>query len=231
MTINELGKRLKVKYPQYASLSDQQAGELLLQKYPEYSSSLDVPKPPLFTGRAIERMQKETAYTVEAINHANAPHIAQKAVEDTIAERARLREAADSTHLNLITQNENATKLKVDLPTASLIRLEEERVKTEVAKARKLTAIKVSENRHLERNRLQAYEREVHIDMQAALGMHMMDVEKLDYLAHKIAQLKKQNAEPERIAALERVRVQMERRLLETDDQEHLAGIDPPSEG
>jgi len=41
MTLADLGKRLKLKYPAYASLSDYEAGELLLRKYPQYSAYLN----------------------------------------------------------------------------------------------------------------------------------------------------------------------------------------------
>lgn len=75
-----------------------------------------------------------------------------------------------------------------------------------------------------EQIRILGYEQEVQVDMQAALGMHMMDVEKLDYISGKIALLKAQNADSERIETLERLRVQMERRLLETNDGKTVEG-------
>src|SRR5665811_1324472 len=68
--------------------------------------------PPMFASHAVARMQKETVYTVETINHANAPYIAQKAVDDKIAETERLRQVAEATHTNVVTQNENATSFK-----------------------------------------------------------------------------------------------------------------------
>lgn len=44
MTLNELGQKVKTKYPEYKSLSDEEAGKKVIEKYPQYRSSVsDLP--------------------------------------------------------------------------------------------------------------------------------------------------------------------------------------------
>ena len=233
MTIKELAAKLKKKYPDYANLSDEHAVERLIAKYPEYKSYLghEPPKTPMFAGHAIKRMQTETEYTKQVVEHANAPYLAQRAVDEAISSLDRQKELQEVTHTNAVIHTQHATSLKVDPATANLIRMEEEKVKTDVDRAKQLSRLKVQEDWELHQSRLAAYDLEVQVDMQAALGMHMMDVEKLDYISGKIALLKAQNADPERIATLVKIRVQMERRLLEADDGKKLAGVDEEAEG
>lgn len=126
------------------------------------------------SGHAVARMQKETIHTVETINHANAPYIAQRVVDDTIAERERVRQAADSTHLNLITQNSNATTLKVDPATANLIRLERERARVQIETAQQLAAIEVGKAKEIDINRLAGYRIELSHDLEFLLRRKLM---------------------------------------------------------
>lgn len=232
--LKRLGRVIKSKYPEYAAASDEEVGRIIAAKYPQYAKDLSLPAIPVLTGSEVTALEGESAKLTKY-----AGYLATRDAVTTQVQGIRHKAETDRTaHEMAITQVEaqkaiieKALEHNMDPANYGVVRVEQERAGTEVVKAKKMAAIKILENKHLERNRLQAYEREANIDMQAALGMHMMDVEKLDYMAHKIARLKKENAEPERIAALERVRVQMERRLLEADDQEDVAGIDPPSEG
>lgn len=123
-----------------------------------------------------------------------------------------------------------ALKEGLDLPSHMTLVVEEAKVKTEVRRTFRLAAIDVMKARALEKTRLQGYEREARIDMEAVLGMHMLPVEKLDYMNAKILRLKKQGAEPERITAMEALRDQMERRLLENPAEEDVEGSDNPQE-
>jgi hypothetical protein len=231
--LKRLGQAIKSKYPEYAGASDEEVGRVIAKKYPQYAGGLTAAVVPNITKgeeKAIAAetpklaaynayLQQRTVVTAQIDAARNQPELLESAHEVTI-----------STQQNLITQNYNATTLKVDPATANQMRLEEERARIEITKTRELTAIEILKNRDLEQNRLEGYKKEVQIDLQAALGMHMLQVEKVDYIARKISELTAQTADPDRIAFLEKLRVQMERRLLETDDEEDMAGIDSPPE-
>ena len=231
--LKRLGQVIKAKHPEYSGASDEDVGRIIAKKYPQYAGGLIAAAIPNITKGEEKAIAAETPKFAAYNAYLGYRTVIEQQIDKARKQPELLESAHEvtiSTQQNVITQNYNATTLKVDPATASQMRLEEERARIEIAKTRELTAIEILKNRDLENNRLEAYEREAHIDMQAALGMHMMDIEKLDYLAHKIFQLQQSGAEPERINALEKIRVQMERRLLEANDQEHVAGIDPASE-
>lgn len=53
MTLEELGKKVKLKYPQYKNISDIELGKSILEKYPQYESSLTDRKTGVVQGQKI----------------------------------------------------------------------------------------------------------------------------------------------------------------------------------
>jgi hypothetical protein len=180
-------------------------------------------------------------------NYAAKMEINARSVDHELTEQpkrlAQETEVRDLTHRQTIEQTQATHDLNVnvlipaakdktlDVPTLMVVRVEEERSRIALEAERQKVSIEVDKVRQLEDNRLYGYEREARIDIQAALGMHLKSVETIDYVGYKIERLRAENANPDRIKVLERIRDQMEKRLLEAPEQEGLGGIDPAPEG
>jgi hypothetical protein len=195
------------------------------------------PKPHFFIDTRIKHTQKQVEYYKTKLLQQDAITETPRRIADNVElEKATHQTLVETQRTNLSSQQaqqkqiEFASSNNMDVPTSNAWRFEQEKAVIDVDKTRKLTKVEISKTKHLERNRLKAYKKEVQIDLNAALGMHMLHIEKIDYLGRKISELRTQTADPDRIAFLEKLRVQMERRLLETDDQENVAGIDPAPE-
>lgn len=46
MNAQQFGQRVKLKYPEYSDMSDEELGQKMMAKYPEYADIADIPPRP-----------------------------------------------------------------------------------------------------------------------------------------------------------------------------------------
>jgi hypothetical protein len=188
-------------------------------------------------------LRARTEQEILQINHAAQIHMSvtsmaheEQILPAKLAEQDALRKTMHATAMaqNVAIQKltEQATALGLDVTNYGVSKLEELRLQHDIKRAKELSQLKIAEAKALDENRIHIYAEEKQIDISGAVGLHLLDIEKLDFVLGKIARLKKDNADPAHIETFERICVQMERRLLAAPEQsENVEGIDEDSEG
>lgn len=253
MTINELGKVLKRKFPQYDHLTDHDAGQLLLKKYPEYKSRLDgalgatigmeMKRVPVFAQHAKNRMLAEEEYNTALHQHATFIDNLKKIENEKQVNENRTQELAESTHVVSLSVNRQATSLGVDAPTASAIRLLQEQTQLEINKFEAQEKIRVDMLRKTEEIKIATYAQEANIDFQAVEREQLLPHERVLAISNHLKHLVIERAEIENSNKSDSVKQkllgiqdglietfqknlndQMARHLLQTPDEKDMEG-------
>jgi len=251
-----LGKIVKQKYPQYANLSDEEVGRLVAKKYPQYAKELSLPQIPSLTGAETKVLVKENEHFA-----AYGSYLASRDVIVTQAQTARHKaetdknahEQANKTHEVTIhtleativqsdaqkVLTEQALDNGMDIPTHNQFRLSVENQKLEISKAQELSKLKLDE-----------YQKEVNIDLNAILAQKLIAHETVLGIKARLQSLIQEREDignlkvsgdtkqrlldqQDKVIAVfqENLRVQMERHLLQDGAKEDLGGNQPPPDG
>lgn len=98
ITVEQLGKTVKAKYPAYASKSDTEVGQAVLKKYPQYSSRVQpaAPVAPKPEDRTVGNYLKEGAYGVGRGLRNDATGIAQTVAHPIDTVEGMMQQANES---------------------------------------------------------------------------------------------------------------------------------------
>lgn len=130
-------------------------------------------------------------------------------------EQDGLSELRKATTTASIKVAESCATLVLDPPTFAAVRLEQEKVKADLERARGLSEIKITEAEQMDINRVKVLRQEREIDIQGVIGLGLKDLETLDYISYKIETLQQQNASPQRLKNLEEYRDRLARKIFQ----------------
>lgn len=168
---------------------------------------------------------------LENINHSlhhNYTHLEQQDAETAFRHESLLKslEAEAVTHESRAYLTQVAASKGMDLMTYAQYMLDNAKTQNEILRAQEISRISIEDVRQKEQIRVKAYQDEVEVDARMAVGMDMMPVERYIYVVKRIAQLKRENASDDELAALEEFRVQMARHLLTGAEAKNLETTD-----